>query len=222
MVVCVSRDEAAFFASHGARTVQVRTPWLRHASLTSPSLRERADIGFVAGWLGGVWSPNGDGLAWFASQVLPRITAVVPWARLRVTGTLPPELRPFEGPNLTSTGFVDDLAMFYRGLRVAVAPIRYGAGVKLKTVEAVQYGVPIVATPVGAEGLEELHGEAIAVHEAADAFAAAVIARLVDVAVWRRHRAAIEAALGRVPPEADWKTLLASGSEGDAIVRHAI
>ena len=222
VIVCVSREEAAFFASHGARTVHVRTPWLRKASLTSPTLRGRADIGLVAGWLGGAWSPNGDALAWFASRVMPRITAVVPWVRLRVTGTLPPELRPFEGLNLTSVGFVDDLAEFYGGLRVAVAPIRYGAGVKLKTVEALQYGVPIVATTVGAEGLDELRGGAIAVHDAPEAFADAVIARLVDVAVWRRHRAAIETAMGLVQRDPDWKTLLASPSEGEAIVRHAV
>jgi glycosyltransferase involved in cell wall biosynthesis len=185
-------------------------------------LRGRADIGFVAGWLGGAWSPNGDALAWFATRVLPRITAAVPWARLRVTGTLPPELRPFEGLNLTSVGFVADLAAFYGGLRVAVAPIRYGAGVKLKTVEALQYGVPIVATPVGAEGLDELHGEAIAVHPTAEALADAVIARLVDVAVWRRQRVAIETALGRVQRETGWQALLASRPEGDASVRHAV
>lgn len=212
-VVCVSRDEAAFFTGAGARDVRVATPWLRNASPTEGSLAGRADIGLVAGWLAGASSPNGDALEWFAAEVLPRVVAAVPWARLRVTGTLPPELRHLEGLHVRAEGFVPDLHVFYRRLRVAVAPLRFGAGVKLKTVEALQFGVPVVATSVGAEGLDAMPGDVVAVHDEPAAFADAVIARLTDVRTWRAHRAAIDAAL-QARPHVDWATLV-MGADGE-------
>ncbi len=208
-VVCVSSDEADFFRRAGAAAVHVRTPWLRQSTLTDSSLAGRADLGFAAGWLAGEGSPNADGLDWFAREVLPLVADAVPWVRLRVTGTLPPSLRRLEGPHLRAEGFVSDLAGFYRQLRVAVVPLRFGAGVKLKTVEAVQHGVPIVATGIGAEGLDEL-GACIAVHDEPGAFAAAVAARLLDASVWREHRRRIEAALAAVPRDREWSELLAS------------
>jgi GT2 family glycosyltransferase len=220
-IVCVSRDEAAFFERSGAPDVRVQTPWLRQASLTDGTLAGRADIGLVAGWLAGAGSPNGDALEWFASEVLPLIAKEVPWVRLRVTGTLPSSLQHLEGLHVRAEGFVDDLAGFYRHLRVAVAPLRFGAGVKLKTVEAVQHGVPVVATSVGAEGLESL-GDAVVVRDAPDAFAEAIVLRLLDAAVWRAHRRAIEATLRRVPQDVDWTALVAGLGENGADVGRAV
>ena len=220
-VVCVSRDEAAFFEAQGARRVRVMTPWLRRAAPTDSSLDGRADIAFVAGWLAGASSPNGDALEWFATTVLPLIVAEVPWARLRVTGSLPAPLDRFEGMHLHAEGFVPDLADFYRRVRVAIAPLRFGAGVKLKTVEALQYGVPVVATTVGAEGLDDLPGEVIAVHDDPGAFAGAVVALLRDVETWRAHRAAIDRVMADVPTSTDWAAWLHTTMEG-ADVGHPV
>ncbi|AMY11734.1 N-acetylglucosaminyl-diphospho-decaprenol L-rhamnosyltransferase [Luteitalea pratensis] len=221
-IVCVSRDEAAFFEAHGARRVRVMTPWLCRAAPTEASLAGRADIAFVAGWLAGASSPNGDALEWFVTEVLPLVVAEVPWARVRVTGSLPAPLDRFEGMHLHAEGFVPDLADFYRRVRVAIAPLRFGAGVKLKTVEALQYGVPVVATTVGAEGLEGLQGEVIAVHDDAVAFAAAVVARLRDVDTWRAHRAAIDRAMAGVPTSTDWAAWLVDTTMEGADVRHPV
>jgi hypothetical protein len=221
-VICVSEDEAAFFTAHGARQVRVVTPWLRRAAATECTIAGRADIGFVAGWLAGASSPNGDALEWFVTEVMPQVLAEIPWARVRVTGTLPPPLQRFEGLHLRAEGFVEDLAGFYRQLRVAVAPLRFGAGVKLKTVEALQYGVPVVATSVGAEGLTSLHGDAVVVHDDPAAFAAALVGLLRDATRWRAHRAAIDAAMAAVPADTDWAALLCGTTREDADVGHAV
>jgi GT2 family glycosyltransferase len=222
VIVCVSDDEAAFFRAAGGAAVHVITPWLRQAMLTDASLHGRADIGFVAGWLAGDGSPNADALEWFATEVLPAIVDAVPWVRVRVTGRLPGSLRGLEGPHLRAEGFVDDLAGFYRHLRVAVAPLRFGAGVKLKTVEAVQYGVPVVATTVGAEGLTAWAPGMIAIHDRPEAFAEAVVARLLDTASWRAHRQAIEAGLRVAPAQPAWRDVLNLTSAGGADVVRAL
>lgn len=221
-IICVSRDEAAFFEARGAGRVRVVTPWLSRAALTASTLAGRADIGFVAGWLAGAGSPNGDGLAWFATEVLPLVIAEVPWARLRVTGTIPPPLDRLEGVHVRGEGFVPDLAAFYRQLRVAIAPLRFGAGVKLKTLEALQYGVPVVATTVGAEGLEGLPADTVVVHDDPVAFAAAIVTRLRDVDVWRAHRTAIEATMAAVPVATDWAAWLADLTLEGVGVRHPV
>ena len=80
--------------------------------------------------------------------------AAVPGCRLLVTGADPPEdVAWLDGTAVHFAGRVRDLAGFYNGIRAAVSPTRFGAGVKLKTVEAVQYGVPVVCTEEAANGL---------------------------------------------------------------------
>src|ERR1019366_6139786 len=116
---------------------------------------ERQDVLLAASWLPGADSPNGDGLTWFVRHVLPHLRRELPSVQLRVTGANPPpEILTLAGPNVQFEGRVNDLRALYDRSRVAIAPSRYGAGVKLKTVESLQFGVPIVATSVGAEGID--------------------------------------------------------------------
>jgi glycosyltransferase involved in cell wall biosynthesis len=88
-------------------------------------------------------------------------------------------------------GFVDDLAGFYDRIRVVIAPIRYGAGVKLKTVEALQYGLPTVSTTVGAEGIDTRGLAAIDVVDDPEQFAERIAVLLTDPHAWQERREAI-------------------------------
>ena len=79
-----------------------------------------------------------------------------PGARLRLVGRgASPRLESIVGQldTVVTTGFVDDLEAEYGAASLAVVPLRRGAGVKFKTIEALLRGVPVVATPVGAEGI---------------------------------------------------------------------
>ncbi len=82
-----------------------------------------------------------------------------------------------------------ELVAWYREATVAVVPLLAGAGVKLKTVEALWHGVPAVLTPVGAQGLPGIE-DVVSVESDPVAFAAAVTALLTDDALWRRRSAA--------------------------------
>jgi O-antigen biosynthesis protein len=153
-VVCIAPEEAALLQRQTNRPVVVNGPLLTRVSWTSAGFAQRDGVGFIAGWSAGPGSPNIDGLRWFARHVWPRVLARVPSARLLVTGEDPPaEVKRFECRSIRFQGFVPDLSAFYDRLRVTVVPIRYGSGVKLKAVEALQFGVPTVATTVGAEGI---------------------------------------------------------------------
>lgn len=87
---------------------------------------------------------------------------------------------------MTGTLSAEALATRYAALRVAVVPLRFGAGVKLKVVEALQQGLPVVTTPVGAQGLPGL-SEILPVSEEPEAIAAALLRLLTDDAAWLRQ-----------------------------------
>ena len=92
-VTCVSPAEQAFFRStEGTAPVALVPLSLRDVRFTERRHEERSGIAFVAGWLGGSDSPNGDSLTWFMSHVMPLVTQSLPACRLTVTGDCPPEL----------------------------------------------------------------------------------------------------------------------------------
>lgn len=189
-IVCVSVKEAEWFRACGATCpVEVVLPFDDDVAFGSPGFADRQGLLFVAGWMAGADSPNGDGLRWFATDVLPLIEARLPWVRLYVTGANPPqELRWLESPTLQFVGDIPDLGPVHDTVRAAVVPIRYGSGVKIKTLDAMARGVPVVATSVGAEGIP-LHGtNAVAVADDPADFAEAVLELLDDRLSWEERR----------------------------------
>lgn len=126
---------------------------------------------------------NVDALLWFVDRVWPQVAHAVPHARLRVAGAALPgpvdvELRR-RNAQIDLLGFVPDLEEEYANADVAVIPLRHGAGVKFKTIDALLRGVPTVTTSIGAEGIggAELFA---GLSDDEGGFAAAVISALRD------------------------------------------
>lgn len=146
-------------------------------------------IVFVAGFS---HPPNVAAATWFVDEVLPSILARVPAARFAIVGSNPPpSISSLCGPHVSLFANVTDSALlaWYRRATVAVVPLLAGAGVKLKTVEALWHGVPVVLTPAGAQGLPGID-RLVAVETEPAAFAAAVCDLLTDGALRRRRSAA--------------------------------
>jgi len=123
---------------------------------TAESLVERRHIIFVAGF---GHPPNVDAAKWLVGDILPRIRAVVPDVHLMLVGSNPTdEVKALAGPSVNVTGYVTDerLAELYDLARVAIVPLRFGAGVKNKVVEAMNFGTPLVTTSVGVQGMPGL------------------------------------------------------------------
>jgi glycosyltransferase involved in cell wall biosynthesis len=147
---------------------------------------DSADLVFV-GDLG--YGPNADAVLWFAEEVLPRVRAEEPAARLVAVGKNPPAPVVSLGEareDVVVTGFVAEVAPFVRGARLCVVPIRYGSGTRLKVLEAFAFGKPTVATTVGAEGIEARDGEELLLRDGAEDTARAVVELLRDPARARR------------------------------------
>jgi GT2 family glycosyltransferase len=194
LVVCISDEEAQWVRGTGASCpVEVVPPFDRQLKVGAPGFAERRGLLFVAGWLAGADSPNGDGLRWFVQDVLPLIEARIPWVQLYVSGASPPEsLRWLEGPTVKFLGNVADLSTVHDAVRVVVVPLRYGAGVKLKALDAIARGVPLVGTSVGLEGIPFRGDHAADLADDPSEFARATVALLEDRHLWERRRASLE------------------------------
>lgn len=115
--------------------------------------------------------PNLDGLTWFAHEVLPLVRKTIPSATLDVLGgDVAPEVRSAAGPGVRFRGFVDDTRPYLRAA-ITVVPIRLGAGVRMKILEAMAAGSPVVATTHGASGLAVRAGEHLLIADDAPVFA---------------------------------------------------
>jgi len=141
---------------------------------------ESHSIAFV-GYMG--HKNNIDAVVHFCSDVLPRIVDRVRDAKFYIIGDNPsPEVRRLarSNNNIIVTGHIADLVRFLAKLDVFVCPLRMGAGTRIKLLEAMAVGVPIVTSPLGCEGLDVTNGLQMLIANDDRAFAEAVIRLFQD------------------------------------------
>lgn len=120
--------------------------------------------------------PNVDAALWFHRQVWPRVRQEHPRARFYVVGKRPhPRLEELShDPTAIITGYVPDVRPYMAGATVFVVPMRMGGGTRLKLLEALAAGLPIVSTTMGAEGVDVTHGEHLLLADDPEAYVEAV------------------------------------------------
>lgn len=174
-VMAVTPQDARVAKEAGARRVVVFPVAVDIEDKRPPAAEpEHLNILFVGSF---VHTPNVDGALWFISDVFPRIVRVHPGATLTIVGADPPKSlleRAGWCPQIRVTGRVPDVAPFYGQSRVVVAPLRFGSGIKVKVLEAMAFGRPVVSTRFGVEGMDLSPGENIFVQDTAEGFAEAV------------------------------------------------
>lgn len=142
-------------------------------------LPEGCDI-YYAGSFG--YFPNVDAVGYFMAEIMPRLKSRVPQARFLIVGGDPPaEVLSFDnGGDVRVLGYQEDIRTVPLRCRAAIVPLRLGSGTRLKIVEAMSMGIPVVSTGKGAEGLTVTDGEEILLADEADAFADKVASLLTD------------------------------------------
>lgn len=106
------------------------------------------------------YPPNVDAMLWFCQEVWPALRREIPDVELLIVGRDPaPQIRNLDGSNgVIVTGMVDDVRPFYAQASVFIVPLRSGGGTRLKILEALAMGMPVVTTSLGCEGLEVVNG----------------------------------------------------------------
>jgi glycosyltransferase involved in cell wall biosynthesis len=182
-----SVDRVLVASQRDADALRERNPHCRITVVTNPVDLER----FTPG--GGRRSPtvvmtgkmsfhaNAVAASWFAEAVWPLVRARHHDARLVIAGAQPPRsVRRLAADDIRVTGYVDDLAETIRSAAVAVAPLRYAAGVQNKVLEAMACATPVVATPAAVGDLAVRHLHDVLIAERPDELAAHVRLLLRD------------------------------------------
>jgi len=159
-------------------------PLIMDAKGSSKSYSERRDIVFVGGYQ---HTPNVDAVHYFVTEVMPLLRKCLPGVRFYAVGSNPPaDIQALASIDVIITGFVESLTPLLDKMRVSVAPLRYGAGIKGKIGTAMAVGLPVVATSLAAEGMSLTDGENILVADGPEALTNAIVKAYQDQTLWNR------------------------------------
>ncbi len=175
--VCSDLDVTKLKRRFGVRNVQVVPNSIRIPAMVSrcqfPRLLMLGNYGYA---------PNSQGIEFFVERILPILQKAIPSVELWVAGpnerALSFALNPPSGVRVL--GFVDNLDELYSQVAAVICPIFSGGGTRVKVIEAASYGMPIISTRIGAEGIELENGSEILIGDKPAAFANACARVLTD------------------------------------------
>ena len=128
------------------------------------------------------YQPNIEGIMWFCRNIYPLIKKEVPDIKLLIIGSRPPtQVQKLEfDESIHVLGYVDDIMPYMHDCAVAIVPLRAGSGMRVKILNFLAMGIPVVSTSLGCEGINTIHGENIVIADEPYDFAKGVVALLCD------------------------------------------
>jgi len=133
------------------------------------------------------YSANVDAVVWFVNDIWPELSRQHPALSFAIVGRDPkPEVRALAAERVSVTGTVPDIRPYYSGALAAVVPLRFGSGTRLKILEAMAAGIPVISTKLGAEGLDLEDGTHLLVANSASEMTAAVSRLAASPELWMR------------------------------------
>jgi O-antigen biosynthesis protein len=170
-------------------------PTVHYADVEPPGRDGREGLLFVGGFS---HEPNVDAALFLVERVLPLVRAELPETTLRLVGNSPsPEIVALDAPGVEVVGYAPHLQPFLERALVSVAPMRFGSGMKGKVAEAMACGLPVVTTPIGAEGMDLRDGETAMIGDSAEELASRIVRLCRDHELWTRMAAAARAEASR-------------------------
>ncbi len=185
-------------------------PLARKSRPPNAGFGQRSGIGFIGGFAHG---PNVDAVRYFLAEIWPLVRRALPGCEFSIVGADAPEDLAGDAGGVHVLGHQADAGPWFDGLRLTVAPLRYGAGAKGKVASSLASAVPCVVTGVAAEGMSLLDRDGVLIRDAPADFAAAIIAAHTDAELWQLLSQAGLAYAERTLSPAAWQSRL------DAIVR---
>jgi glycosyltransferase involved in cell wall biosynthesis len=190
--VCSEKDRRYLARLVGPDRVRTVVNSVRFPAVAAPDVSE--PLVLFVGSMG--YRPNAHAADALVQKIWPSVHARIPQARLVIIGSQP-ELaasHPPRDPSVTFAGFVEDLDPWYRRARVICCPIRYGAGTRVKIIEAAAHAKAIISTHLGAEGLGFQDGREIALRDTTAELADECVHLLRDARAAEQLGAAAQAA----------------------------
>lgn len=181
-VVCITDTDREILAKYLGDQKLYTVPNCHDLEDQGPDFDERNGLLFVGNF---VHPPNIDSVRWWKSEVMGRLRPGFPNHVLTVVGNDPGGLASAESaPGLEVMGTVDSLHPYYHRAKVAIAPLRYGAGMKGKVGEALSFGTPLVASPIAVEGMNLIHRKNVLIADTPNEFVVAVNELISNKSLW--------------------------------------
>lgn len=169
-IVPISNADAGDFRALGC----TRPIHVVPCGITLADLGDAAPAPGTVGFIGSLdFRPNQDAVEWIIDALWPRVIERAPEARLSIAGSSPPEWlrQKARGKNIEFLGGIDDAQAFMQRMSVIIAPLFAGGGMRIKVLEAMALAKPVVATSLGAGGIEFENGRDILIADDATSFA---------------------------------------------------
>ncbi|MDY6804000.1 MAG: tetratricopeptide repeat protein [Cyanobacteriota bacterium] len=129
--------------------------------------------------------PNVDAVLWLCQEIMPLVWLELPQVKVTLLGNDPPEeVQALEGDAVDVLGYVPDVSPHFLQNRVFVSPLRYGAGMKGKIGQSLEYDLPVISTGIGVEGMELVDGRDVLVADTTIEFARAIVSLYEDEKLW--------------------------------------
>jgi glycosyltransferase involved in cell wall biosynthesis len=180
----ITEDEKRILLKENAELKVEVVPNIHDVIPMNKSFKAKKDIMFIGGFL---HQPNEDAVFYFVKEILPLIKKTISDVRFFVVGSDPSvALQGLNSEEVIVTGYVKDVSTYFEDCRVFVSPLRYGAGMKGKIGQSMAYGLPIVTTTIGAEGIGLIDGENALIADDPKEFAEATVRLYTDEKLWHR------------------------------------
>lgn len=183
-IVLSEYEKELIIRDHPKINVEI-LPYVQDINNAKKKFNEKKDIIFIGGF---AHIPNEDAVLWFAKEVFPLIKKKIPEIRFIVLGSHPTKkILNLNSNEIIVTDYVENVSPYFQNAKVFIAPLRYGAGLKGKTVHAMSYGLPVVTTSIGAEGMNFQDREDVLIADDQFEFANAVIELYMNNSIWEKY-----------------------------------
>jgi glycosyltransferase involved in cell wall biosynthesis len=184
VVFTVTQDEKEFLLKEDASLNVEVMPNIHEVIHNVKPFDKRKDIMFIGGFL---HQPNEDAVFYFVDEIFPLVKEKIPDMTFYVVGSDPSEkLLKLNSRDVKVTGYVPDVMPYFEDCRVFISPLRYGAGMKGKIGQSMGYGLPVVTTTIGAEGIGLTQEQNALIADGRQDFAEAVVKLYTDELLWEK------------------------------------
>ena len=172
-----------------------------------PKFQEREGLLFIGSYN---HPPNIDAVTWLCRKIMPLVWQELPELTVTLLGSNPTEQVSAlaKDKRVVVPGYIADVTSYFLERRVFVAPLRYGAGMKGKIGQSLEYGLPIVSTAIGIEGMNLVHEKNVLKANLAEEFAIAIVRLYQDRALWQNLASHCAEAIAPYQPDLVKKNLM--------------
>ncbi|MGB3787500.1 MAG: glycosyltransferase [Phormidesmis sp.] len=184
LTILISPDEETVVREQIPSAKTAVIPIARDIPGRKRGFQGRQDICFLGGFS---HTPNIDAVEYFVSEIWDLVREHLPDCRFIVAGSnIPDSIQRLSCENIIIEGFVPELHTLFERVKLSIAPLRYGAGMKGKVVSSLSFGVPVVATSIAAEGMGLTHGLDVSIANEPASFANLITQIYRSEAAWER------------------------------------